>query len=223
LIEMNRLSKIYSHRNLETHALRNLSVTIRRGEFVHLAGASGSGKTTFLNVAGLLDGYSEGHYFFDKIDTRSLDDGKRSLLRNERIGFVFQSCNMVPDLSVFDNCDLPLRYMQLSKIERKRRIDRAFDLIGILSLSACRPNELSGGELRGAAVARAIAAKPSLLLADEPTANLDASMTRRVLGVFEELNRQGTTIVMASHIACSPKITYVFSSGQLATERHRWS
>jgi putative ABC transport system ATP-binding protein len=220
---MQHVSKVYSHHHLETHALRNLSVNIRRGEFVHLAGASGSGKTTFLNVAGLLDTFSEGCYFFDKIDTRSLGDVKRSLLRTEKIGFVFQSCNMIPDLSVFDNCDLPLRYMQLTKIERKRRIERAFDLIGILSLSACRPNELSGGQLRSAAVARAIAGEPSLLLADEPTANLDSSMTSRVLGVLEELSRKGTTIVMASHNACSPKVTYFFSSGQLATERHRWS
>lgn len=218
LIEMRALSKIYRHGLVETYAIRNLSVKIRDGEFVTIAGVSGSGKTTFLNVVGLLDGFTQGAYFLANVDVSGLNDVKLAQLRNENIGFIFQSCNLLPDLDVFDNCAMPLRYRRLDSIERKRRIDRALGLVGISSLASRLPSELSGGQAQCAAIARAMAGDPGLLLADEPTANLDPASAHRVLEVLYEINSKGTTIIVASHKSCPSTQRYFFYSGLIARE-----
>jgi putative ABC transport system ATP-binding protein len=164
-----------------------------------VTGPSGSGKTTFLNIAGLLEEHTEGLYAIDGVDVTGLDDDRRSRLRNEKIGFVFQSFNLIPDLDLFDNVDVPLRYRGFDRAERKRRIDTALGRVGLGSRMKHHPSELSGGQQQRVAIARALAGEPKLLLADEPTGNLDSVMARGVLELLEEINRQGTTIIMVTH------------------------
>jgi putative ABC transport system ATP-binding protein len=218
MIEMHHLSKVYRRGLLETHPLRDVSISIRDGEFVSVAGNSGSGKTTFLNVTGLLDGFTGGTYHLNNVDVSALNDTKRSQLRNEQIGFVFQSSNLLPDLNVFDNCALGLSYRRLDSFERKRRIDRALGAVGISYLARRSPTEMSGGQMQCVAIARAMAGEPRLILMDEPTANLDSTMANHVLEVLKEVNRLGTTIIMVSHNTCLSTKSYVFSSGLVFTE-----
>jgi putative ABC transport system ATP-binding protein len=184
---------------VETHALRDLDVEVREGEFVAVTGPSGSGKTTFLNIAGLLEELTRGTYQLDGVDVAGLGDHARSKLRNEKIGFVFQSFNLIPDLDLFDNVDVPLRYRGLTRGERRRRIEGALERVGLRSRMRHYPAELSGGQQQRVAVARAIAGGPRLLLADEPTGNLDSQMAREVMQLLEELNAQGTTVVIVTH------------------------
>src|SRR5690606_23808466 len=162
-------------------------------------GPSGSGKTTFLNIAGLLEEFSGGEYWLDGVDVRGLGDNQRSRLRNEKIGFIFQGFNLIPDLNLFDNVDVPLRYRGFDGAERKRRIEDALQRVGLASRMKHYPSELSGGQQQRVAIARALAGSPRLLLADEPTGNLDSLMARGVMELLEEINEQGTTIVMVTH------------------------
>jgi putative ABC transport system ATP-binding protein len=215
VIEMRHVSKIYRRGLVETHALRNLSVDIRAGDFVSISGSSGSGKTTLLNIVGLIDTLTSGAFFLDGIDVSRLDDSTRSQLRNEKIGFVFQSSNLLGHLDVFENCELPLRYRRLREVERRRLIETAFDVVGISSMRRRHPSELSGGQQQCAAIARAIAGEPSLILADEPTANLDPLSASHVLDVLKAINRRGTTIVMVGHSAVAPMHRYLLSSGMI--------
>jgi putative ABC transport system ATP-binding protein len=186
---------------VETHALSDLTLEVKAGEFVAVMGPSGSGKTTFLNVAGLLDTFDEGEYRLDGKDVRHLSDAEMSGIRNEKIGFVFQSFNLIPDLNVFDNVDVPLRYRGLRAAERKRRIERAVEDVGLSSRMRHLPSQLSGGQQQRVAIARVLAGDPKLILADEPTGNLDSLMTREVLDLLERINGQGTTIIMVTHSA----------------------
>jgi putative ABC transport system ATP-binding protein len=199
MLHMQGLSKVYRTEMVETHALRNLSLEVGAGDFVAITGPSGSGKTTFLNIAGLLEELTGGTYLLDGIDVKQLDDKARSRLRNEKIGFVFQSFNLIPDLDLFDNVDVPLRYRKLSRGERKKRIDGALERVGLASRMRHYPAELSGGQQQRVAIARAIAGNPTLLLADEPTGNLDSQMAREVMQLLEELNAQGTIVVIVTH------------------------
>jgi putative ABC transport system ATP-binding protein len=162
-------------------------------------GRSGSGKTTFLNVAGLLDTFDEGTYHLDGQDVSRLSDAEMSRIRNEKIGFIFQSFNLIPDLDVFDNVDVPLRYRRLSAPERKERIERAVEQVGLLSRLRHLPSQLSGGQQQRVAIARVLAGDPRLILADEPTGNLDTLMSREVMDLLEKINEAGTTIVMVTH------------------------
>jgi putative ABC transport system ATP-binding protein len=164
-----------------------------------VTGPSGSGKTTFLNIAGLLEEFTGGQYTLDGVNVKGLDDNARSRLRNEKIGFIFQSFNLIPDLNLFDNCDVPLRYRGMSAADRKLRIEDALGLVGLGSRMKHYPAELSGGQQQRAAIARALAGSPRLLLADEPTGNLDSQMARSVMELLEDINQQGTTIVMVTH------------------------
>jgi len=199
MLHMKDVSKVYRTEMVETHALRDLTLEVCDGEFVAVTGPSGSGKTTFLNIAGLLEELTGGEYLLDGVDVKQLDDRARSRLRNEKIGFVFQSFNLIPDLNLFDNVDVPLRYRGLGRAERKRRIEGALARVGLASRARHYPAELSGGQPLRVAIARAIAGDPKLLLADEPTGNLDSQMAREVMQLLEELNAQGTVVVIVTH------------------------
>jgi putative ABC transport system ATP-binding protein len=199
MLQMKQLSKVYRTHMIETHALRGIDVEVREGEFVAVTGPSGSGKTTFLNIAGLLEEFTSGEYWLDGVDVRGLDDRARSRLRNEKLGFIFQGFNLIPDLNLFDNVDVPLRYRRMPAGERRRRIERALERVGLASRMKHHPAELSGGQQQRVAIARALAGDPRLLLADEPTGNLDSLMARGVMELLEDINAQGTTILMVTH------------------------
>lgn len=199
MFKMKQLSKVYRTHMIETHALRGFDIHVKQGEFVAVTGPSGSGKTTFLNIAGLLEEFTSGEYLLDGINVHGLDDNQRSRLRNEKIGFIFQGFNLIPDLDLFDNVDVPLRYRGYKSAERKRRIEEALAQVGLASRMKHYPAELSGGQQQRVAIARALAGSPKLLLADEPTGNLDSQMARGVMELLEQINAQGTTILMVTH------------------------
>jgi len=199
MLEMRQVSKVYRTELVETHALRALDLHVREGEFVAVTGPSGSGKTTFLNIAGLLETFTGGTYVLDGQDVSGMSDDARSKLRNHKIGFIFQSFNLIPDLNLFDNCDVPLRYRGMNAAERRKRIEEALASVGLASRMKHFPAELSGGQQQRAAIARALAGSPRLLLADEPTGNLDSQMARGVMELLEDINAKGTTIVMVTH------------------------
>jgi len=199
MLDMRQVTKVYRTELVETHALRSLDLHVGEGEFVAVTGPSGSGKTTFLNIAGLLETFTDGHFSLDGQDVRGLDDDARSRLRNQKIGFIFQGFNLIPDLNLFDNCDVPLRYRGMPASERKLRIEDALGMVGLGSRIKHYPAELSGGQQQRAAIARALAGSPRLLLADEPTGNLDSQMARSVMELLEDINQQGTTIIMVTH------------------------
>jgi putative ABC transport system ATP-binding protein len=199
MLVMRQVTKVYRTELVETHALRSLDLHVREGEFVAVTGPSGSGKTTFLNIAGLLESFTGGDYILDGENVKGLGDDARSRLRNQKIGFIFQGFNLIPDLNLFDNVDVPLRYRGMPAAERKLRIEDSLGLVGLGSRMKHYPTELSGGQQQRAAIARALAGSPRLLLADEPTGNLDSQMARSVLELLEDINQQGTTIVMVTH------------------------
>lgn len=199
LMAMENISKTYRSDLIEAHALNNFSMRVNAGEFVAITGPSGSGKTTFLNIAGLLEPYDKGTYFLDGVDVKGLQDRELSRLRNTKIGFIFQGFNLIPDLTVFDNIDVPLRYRAMPKAERKRCIDDVLGRVGLSARAKHFPSQLSGGQQQRVAVARALAGSPAFLLADEPTGNLDSAMARQIIELLENINEQGTTIIMVTH------------------------
>src|SRR6185436_979804 len=172
MLHMKDLTKVYRTHMIETHALRGFDIDVKQGEFVTVTGPSGSGKTTFLNIAGLLEEFDGGEFTLDGVSVKGLSDDKRSRLRNEKLGFIFQGFNLIPDLNLFDNVDVPLRYRGFTAAERRKRIE----------------DELSSGQQQRVAIARALAGSPKLLLADEPTGNLDTQMARGVMELLEEIN-----------------------------------
>ena len=199
MLIMKDIAKVYRTDTVETHALRQFSLVVEEGEFVSVTGPSGSGKTTFLNVAGLLEESSHGVYELDGRSVSSLSDAERSRLRNEKIGFIFQSFNLIPELDVFDNVDVPLRYRGFDSAERKKRIERVVEMVGLGSRQKHLPSQLSGGQQQRVAIARALAGDPRFLLADEPTGNLDSEMAESVMQLLESINNDGTTIIMVTH------------------------
>ncbi|NQY64303.1 MAG: ABC transporter ATP-binding protein [Alteromonadaceae bacterium] len=199
MLKMNNISRIFRSETIQTHALRNFDLNVSAGEFVAVTGPSGSGKSTFLNVAGLLDGFDEGDYSLDGVSVKGLSDDELSRLRNEKIGFIFQNYNLIPDFSIFDNVDMPLRYRGFNSKERKRRIEHALEQVGLASRHNYLPSQLSGGQQQRVAIARALAGEPKILLADEPTGNLDSLMARQVMELLFSLNQQGSTIIMVTH------------------------
>ena len=199
MLHMQAVTKVYRTELVETHALRSLDLHVKKGEFVAVTGPSGSGKTTFLNIAGLLETFTGGKYLLDGEVVSGMSDDARSRLRNQKIGFIFQSFNLIPDLNLFDNVDVPLRYRGFDAAERKRRIEDALGRVGLSSRMKHYPAELSGGQQQRVAIARALAGSPKLLLADEPTGNLDSQMARGVMELLEAINEQGTTILMVTH------------------------
>lgn len=199
MLKMQSVKKIYRTDMIETHALRDFNLDVKEGEFVAVTGPSGSGKTTFLNIAGLLETFEEGQYLLDGNDVSRLNDNIRSKLRNEKIGFIFQGFNLIPDLNIFDNVDVPLRYRGFSAAERKKRITNVLEMVGLTSRARHLPSQLSGGQQQRIAIARALAGEPKFLLADEPTGNLDSLMARQVMDMLEDINKNGMTIVMVTH------------------------
>jgi len=199
MLRMQNISKIYRTDLIETYALRSFSLEVSAGEFVAVTGPSGSGKTTFLNVAGLLESFDSGSYQLDGTDVRALSDDARSRLRNQRIGFIFQSFNLIPDLNVRDNVDVPLRYRGLAAADRHERIESALELVGLASRARHMPAQLSGGQQQRVAIARAIAGDPAFLLADEPTGNLDSKTGEEIMRLFENLHSQRNTIILVTH------------------------
>jgi putative ABC transport system ATP-binding protein len=199
MLKMQSVKKIYRTDMIETHALRDFNLEVKEGEFVAVTGPSGSGKTTFLNIAGLLETFEEGQYLLDGKDVSRLNDNIRSQLRNEKIGFIFQGFNLISDLNIFDNVDVPLRYRGFSSSERKRRINNALEMVGLAARTRHLPSQLSGGQQQRVAIARALAGEPKFLLADEPTGNLDSLMARQVMDMLEDINKNGMTIVMVTH------------------------
>ncbi|HEX3130856.1 MAG TPA: ABC transporter ATP-binding protein [Thermoanaerobaculia bacterium] len=199
MLQMENLSKIYRTGLVETRALRDFSLVVEEGEFVTITGPSGSGKTTFLNVAGLLDAFEQGRYMLDGLDVSRLSDSQMSRIRNEKIGFIFQSFNLIPDLDVFDNIDVPLRYRRMSARERKERIERAAAQVGLSARLRHLPSQLSGGQQQRVAIARVLAGDPKLILADEPTGNLDSTMAREIMDILEDINNHGTTLIVVTH------------------------
>jgi len=199
MLKMTGLSKVYRTELVETYALRDFSIEVQEGEFVAVTGPSGSGKTTFLTIAGLLEAFTGGSYTIDGIEAAALDDDARSRIRNEKIGFIFQAFNLIPDLNVADNVEVPLRYRGMRAGERQRRVREALERVGLGARARHHPAELSGGQQQRVAIARALAGGPRLLLADEPTGNLDTQMARSVMELLETLHRDGATIVMVTH------------------------
>jgi putative ABC transport system ATP-binding protein len=199
MLEMINVAKSYRTELVETHALRDFSLEIDEGDFVAVTGPSGSGKTTFLNIAGLLESFDTGDYRLDGENVAGLGDAALSRMRNEKIGFIFQNFNLIPDLTIFDNVDVPLRYRGFGAAERRDRINEALEHVGLAGRAKHLPSQLSGGQQQRAGIARALAGKPRFLLADEPTGNLDSEMAQGVLELLEQINAAGTTIVMVTH------------------------
>ncbi|KZN49312.1 ABC transporter ATP-binding protein [Pseudoalteromonas luteoviolacea] len=199
MLHMQNIGKLYQTEMVQTQALREFNLTVEEGEFIAVTGPSGSGKTTFLNIAGLLEPYSSGQYTLDGIDIGKLNDNQRSDLRNQKIGFIFQGFNLIPDLDLFENIEVPLRYRGIKAKERKKRVEQCLEQVGLAGRARHLPQQLSGGQQQRVAIARALAGEPRFLLADEPTGNLDSLMARQVMTLLEELNQSGTTIVMVTH------------------------
>lgn len=219
MVLMQHLTKVYRTASVETTSLRDLSLDIRQGEFVSVTGPSGSGKTTFLTIAGLLEQHTAREYILDGVDVRGLSDNARSRLRNEKIGFIFQAFNLIPELDVLENVQVPLRYRGLTAGERARRAGQALERVGLSARKGRYPSELSGGQQQRVAIARAIAGEPRLLLADEPTGNLDTLMAEGVMDLLTGLHADGATIVMVTHdpalAACAQREIAIID-GQLA-------
>ncbi|TMP37650.1 ABC transporter ATP-binding protein [Pseudoalteromonas rubra] len=199
MLKMSKLAKAYYTDTVKTQALQPFDLEVKQGEFVAVIGPSGSGKTTFLNIAGLLEDYCEGQYTLDGKDVTGLSDKQKSRLRNEKIGFIFQGFNLIPELNLFDNVEMPLRYRSFSASERKQRVMDALQQVGLASRKDHYPQQLSGGQQQRVAIARALAGSPAFLLADEPTGNLDSKMADGIMSLLKDINAKGTSILMVTH------------------------
>ncbi len=199
LIHLEGVSKVFLTEEVETHALANVHLDIRSGEYVAIAGPSGGGKTTLLSILGLLDSPTDGTYLLNGRPVSGLSAAERARIRNREIGFIFQAFNLIGDLTVYENVELPLTYRGMSGTERKQRVQEALERVGMGHRTNHYPSQLSGGQQQRVAVARAIAGKPLILLADEPTGNLDSVNGEAVMGLLQELHREGATICMVTH------------------------
>jgi putative ABC transport system ATP-binding protein len=199
LIRLDGVSKVFHTDEVETHALADVHLEVRKGEFLSISGPSGSGKSTLLSILGLLDAPSGGQYELGGERAASLDAAERALVRNRRIGFIFQSFNLIGDLTVYENVELPLTYRGMAPAERKRRVESALERVGMSHRARHMPGQLSGGQQQRVAVARAVAGDPLILLADEPTGNLDSKNGDQVMALLMELHAAGATICMVTH------------------------
>ncbi len=199
IILMEKINKIYSTGKFQVHANRDIDLVVEKGEFVSIMGASGSGKSTLMNIIGSLDNYTSGVYVLDGVDMGNLTDKKVSEVRNKKIGFVFQSFNLLPRLTAIQNVELPMVYAGISKKKRRELAEIAMGKVGLGDRVEHKPNEMSGGQKQRVAIARAIGMEPAIILADEPTGNLDSKSTVEILKIFQSLNEQGATIIMVTH------------------------
>jgi len=199
LIQLDDLSKVFYTEEVETHALSGIHLDIKSGEFVSIAGPSGCGKTTLLSILGLLDSPTSGQYLLDGEPVANLSAGQRAKIRNQAIGFIFQAFNLIGDLTVYENVELPLTYRGMGGAERKERVHAALERVGMAHRMGHYPSQLSGGQQQRVAVARAIVGKPLILLADEPTGNLDSKNGNAVMDLLNELHAEGATICMVTH------------------------
>lgn len=221
MIKTVNMQKVYRTDEVETTALNNVNLEINAGEFVSIMGPSGCGKSTLLNILGLLDNPSDGEYYFMGQEISRASERQRANLRKGSIGFVFQSFNLIDELNVFENVELPLLYLGVSSSERQRRVDAALERVGIMHRKGHFPQQLSGGQQQRVAIARAVVAEPKLILADEPTGNLDSTHGEEVMNLLTQLNEAGTTIVMVTHSPAdaeySHRIVHLFD-GHIVTE-----
>ena len=199
MICMENITKVFYTDEVETHALSGIHMEIRKGEYVSIAGPSGSGKSTLLALIGLLDSPSDGTYILNEHPVANLNISERSRIRNREIGFIFQSFNLIGDLSVYENVELPLTYRGMASAERKQRVQTALERVGMSHRTKHYPSQLSGGQQQRVAVARALAGSPAILLADEPTGNLDSRNAEAVMDLLRDLHREGATICMVTH------------------------
>ncbi|OLE22016.1 MAG: ABC transporter [Actinobacteria bacterium 13_1_20CM_3_71_11] len=201
VLDVRGVTKTYGMGETEVQALRGMSLTVRRGEYLAIMGSSGSGKSTLMNILGCLDIPTSGRYLLDGVEVSRLTDRQLALVRNRRIGFVFQAFNLIPRTSALSNVELPLAYAGMKAAERRRRAMAALSMVGLADRARHEPNQLSGGQQQRVAVARALVTAPALVLADEPTGNLDTHSSAEVLAVLDRLNRSGRTIVLITHEA----------------------
>lgn len=215
------LEKIFRTEDVETWALNKVNIEVKEGEFVAIMGPSGCGKSTLLNILGLLDNPTSGEYFLNGIEVSKYTEAQRTKLRKGIIGFVFQSFNLIDELNVYENIELPLLYMGVSASERKKKVQEAMERMAIVHREKHFPQQLSGGQQQRVAIARAVVANPKLILADEPTGNLDSKNGQEVMNLLNELNKEGTTIVMVTHsqhdAGFASRIINLFD-GQVVTE-----
>jgi len=224
VIQVHEVSKTYDLGQIRVHALRSVSLAIERGDFVAIMGSSGSGKSTLMNILGCLDIPTSGRYEIGGVDVRHMDEDDLADLRNRKIGFVFQSFNLIPRTSAIANVELPLAYAGLPRAERRVRAQRALASVGMSDRMRHQPSELSGGQQQRVAIARAIVTNPSLILADEPTGNLDSHSTGDVLEIFDRLNQSGRTVVLITHephVAAVVERVVVLSDGRIVSDSQR--
>ncbi len=222
IIRIKNLGKIYKNGNIEVEALRKINLSIDKGEFVSIMGPSGSGKSTLMNIVGCLDRSTSGEYELDGVNISKLDDRELAKIRNLKIGFVFQSFNLLPRISALQNVELPMIYAGMPAKERRKRAMSALERVGLAGRAQHKPNELSGGQRQRVAIARALVNAPAIILADEPTGNLDSASGEDIMAVFQELNREGVTIVLVTHepdIAEHTKRVVSFRDGNLVTDK----
>ena len=221
MIKTDKLSKIFRTDEIETTALNEVSFQVKQGEFVAIMGPSGCGKSTLLNILGLLDNPSQGSYFFNDTEVAGLNERQRAKLRKRNIGFVFQSFNLIDELNVHENVELPLIYLGMPASQRKKRVEEVLEKMQIIHSKKHFPMQLSGGQQQRVAVARAVVANPNLILADEPTGNLDSANGEEVMNLLETLNGEGTTIIIVTHsqrdAEYAQRIVRLFD-GQIITE-----
>jgi putative ABC transport system ATP-binding protein len=221
MIDLRGIAKIFRTDIIETYALRDFDLNVGAGEFVAISGHSGSGKTTLLNVCGLLEEFDTGGYRLDGEDVQSLTDNQWSHIRNRKIGFVFQSFNLIPNLNVYDNVEAPLHYRRMPAPERRKRILESLERVGMTSRMHHFPAQLSGGQQQRAAIARAISGDPRIILADEPTGNLDTVMSSQIMDLLQSINAAGTTILMVTHndeLAARARRKVHMIDGRIATD-----
>ena len=221
MIKTVALEKIFRTEEVETWALNKVNIEVKEGEFVAIMGPSGCGKSTLLNIRGLLDNPTSGEYYLNGIEVSKYTEAQRTKLRKGIIGFVFQSFNLIDELNVYENIELPLLYMGVSASERKQKVKEAMERMAIVHREKHFPQQLSGGQQQRVAIARAVVANPKLILADEPTGNLDSKNGQEVMNLLNELNKEGTTIVMVTHsqhdASYASRIINLFD-GQVVTE-----